>query len=413
MTTLSRRTQPAGLRNWVIDAADGRAARWADLPAVTYRPPTAAVVGSGYDALPYIARHGATGDELVVVSASRMTADLRADLLEAGFELAGAETAAAPTSRSPEADRLWLLTSGSTGRPKRIGHTLESLCTVRGEQEPRRWLNPYSPGSYAWWQVVTLSWGVVGQDMVTVGAGQLDSWAAAAAEHGVTAASGTPTFWRQSLLSQSEALSRVPLQQVTLGGEPVDQAIIDQLGRIFPSARISWIYASSEVGASIVVHDGRAGFPEEWLGWRSPDRPVIDVDGDELIITSPHHGVGLDGAVRTGDRVERVDGRALITGRIDRDEINVGGNKVSAGRVRDVLQGHPAVAWAQVAGRRAPVVGALVQANVVVASGAVADADLERDLRAWCAARLPEYGVPRRILFKNEIPSKETLKSDV
>ena len=39
------------------------------------------------------------------------------------------------------------------------------------------------------------------------------------------------------------------------------------------------------------------------------------------------------------------------------DEINVGGAKASASAVRDVLQAHPAVAWASVRGRKAPIVG--------------------------------------------------------
>ncbi|MEK8106867.1 hypothetical protein NKG94_20210 [Micromonospora sp. M12] len=86
----------------------------------------------------------------------------------------------------------------------------------------------------------------------------------------VDAASGTPTFWRRTLYRDADALARVPLRQITLGGEPVDQAILDQLREVFPSARISWIYASSEVGASIVVHDGRAGFPVDWLDRETP-----------------------------------------------------------------------------------------------------------------------------------------------
>jgi acyl-CoA synthetase (AMP-forming)/AMP-acid ligase II len=250
-----------------------------------------------------------------------------------------------------------------------------------------------------------------GQDLVVVEPSELETWPAIAAEHGVTAASGTPTFWRQTIYRDTDALARVPLEQITLGGEPVDQAILDQMQGIFPRARISWIYASSEVGASIVVHDGRAGFPTEWLDRSMPDRPTLSVSGDELVITSPYHGVGLGGAVRTGDRVEIVDDRVLITGRLDSDEINVGGSKVSAGLVRDVLQAHPAVAWARVTARRAPIVGRMVVADVVLASDArgVDDADLV----AWCSTRLPDYGVPRRIRFLEEIPAKETLKSDV
>lgn len=400
--------------NRLIDVRTGTATTWADLPAVDLPAPAAVVVGSSFDALAYAREHARTGAEFLVVAAGRMEQNLRADLLDGGFNLveeAGVTPARLP--REAEDGRLWLLTSGSTGRPKRIGHTLDSLTTVAGDLVPRRWLCPYSPGTYAWWQVVTLALASPGQDLVVVDPSDLAGWVAAAAEHGVTAASGTPTFWRQSLMAHRDTLATVPLEQITLGGEPVDQAVLDQLRGVFPDARISWIYASSEVGASIVVHDGRAGFPESWLGRTAPGRPVIDVDGDELVITSPHHGEGLAGAVRTGDRVERIDGRVLITGRLDTDEINVGGSKVSAGVVRNVLLEHPKVVWAQVQGRRAPIVGAIVQATVVPVDGVEAGIDLEAELSAWCRARLPEYGVPRRYLFKDTIPVKESLKSDV
>jgi acyl-coenzyme A synthetase/AMP-(fatty) acid ligase len=137
---------------------------------------------------------------------------------------------------------------------------------------------------------------------------------------------------------------------------------------------------------------------------------MIQVDADELVVTSPFHGEGLGGAVRTGDRVEVRGDRVVITGRLDRDEINVGGAKVSAGAVRSVLQDHPSVAWAQVKARRAPLVGSMVVADVVTVPGSGID---EAGLVAWCSPRLPEYGVPRRIRFLDEIPAKESLKSDV
>ena len=240
---------------------------------------------------------------------------------------------------------------------------------------PRRWLCPYSPGTYAWWQVVTLGLGSAGQDLVVVDPADLESWVDAGIEHGVTAASGTPTFWRQTIMSNGDRLAEVPLEQVSLGGEPVDQAVLDQLIAMFPKARVSWIYASSELGASIVVHDGRAGFPVEWLERDVPDRPRIRVEDGELVIASPHHGEGLDGAVRTGDAVVIEDGRVLITGRTSADEINVGGAKVSAGVVRSVLQSHPDVVWAHVRGRKAPLVGTMVVAEVVLRSGETSDPD--------------------------------------
>ena len=215
-------------------------------------------------------------------------------------------------------------------------------------------------------------------------------------------------------MQNGHLLGEVPLRQITLGGEPVDQAVLDQLRTLFPEARISWIYASSEVGASIVVHDGKAGFPEKWLNRPSEGRPTVTVVDDELVITSPHHGLGLDGPVRTGDRAVIADGRVLITGRLDSDELNVGGAKVSAGIVRDVLQSHPAVAWARVRGRKAPMVGTIVVADVVLRPGHDKDeAAMVQQLTDWCRDHLPDYGVPRFLRVLEAIPTKETLKSDV
>ena len=405
-----------GRDNRLIDVRSGTVTTWAELAPVEIPAPAAVVVPSSMAAMPWVAAHAESGAEFLVVAAGRMEDQLRADLRGSGFNVVDAESGEVETASAPrdgEDGRLWLLTSGSTGRPKQIGHTLDSLTTVKGEVPPRVWLCPYSPGTYAWWQVVTLGLGHPGQDLVVVDPSELETWTEAGREYGVTAASGTPTFWRQMILRNREGLAQVPLQQISLGGEPVDQAVLDQLRELFPDARISWIYASSEVGASIVVHDGKAGFPVEWLDRDVSGRPRISVADGELVITSPHHGVGLDGEVRTGDAVVVEDGRVLITGRVNSDEINVGGSKVSAGVVRGVLQSHPDVAWAHVRGRKAPLVGTMVVAEVVLNDGSTDAPETLDALRAWCTERLPEYGVPRRIKLLDAIPAKETLKSDV
>ncbi|MDG4808981.1 AMP-binding protein [Micromonospora sp. WMMD1120] len=408
------RPEPAGADNRLV--VGGTAMTWRSLPTPSLPGPAAVLARSAVHALTAARQHAVYGTELLLSTVSRVDPAMRAELLEAGFTVSvlddnGVHPSAPARPRDAEPGRLWLLTSGSTGRPKRVGHTLDTLTTVRADQPDRTWLCPYAPGTYAWWQVVTLSLTQPGQHLVVVEPDELDDWPTIAAAHRVDAASGTPTFWRRTLYRDAEALARVPLRQVTLGGEPVDQAILDQLREVFPLARISWIYASSEVGASIVVHDGRAGFPVAWLDRETPGRPTVSVDGDELVVTSPYHGAGLGGPVRTGDRVQVSDDRVLITGRLDSDEINVGGSKVSAGVVRGVLAGHPAVAWARVTGRRAPVLGRMVVAEVVLAASTV-DTD-EAALVRWCADRLPEHAVPRRIRVLPDIPVKETLKSDV
>ena len=73
-----------------------------------------------------------------------------------------------------------------------------------------------------------------------------------------------------------------------------------------------------------------------------------------------------------------------------------------------MLLAHPGVAWAQVRARRAPLVGSVVAADVVPDTP-VTTVELTR----WCSDRLPDHAVPRRIRLLDEIPIKETLKSDV
>lgn len=397
----------AGAANRIITRGfDGR---WDELEDLQLPDAAAVLVRDNHDAARAVWAAATRGTEVLVASRTRVTPDLADDLRAAGLSVVdGADVAPATTERDATAGRVWLLTSGSTGRPKQVAHTLASLTTVAGDQPRRTWLCPYAHGAYAWWQVVTLSIAHPGQDVLFIEPDELDTWPARALEVGVTAASGTPTFWRQALYRDPDSVAALPLEQVTLGGEPVDQAILTRLTEMFPKARVSWIYASSEAGATIAVHDGRAGFPEPWLGREMDGRATLTIDEGELLIASPKRGEGIDEVLRTGDRVEVVDGRVLITGRIAFDEINVGGAKASASAVRDVLQAHPAVAWASVRGRKAPIVGSIVTAEVVL-SGEVTDAELT----AWCAARLPDYSVPRRVRFLDQIPIKETLKSDV
>lgn len=406
-------TSPAGAANRIVSRAF--TGFWAELGTYDLPPAAAVFVNDHTEGARAAWTHATSERETLVAAITRADEDLLTDLQANGIAVAraeGADAAVLPATaeRAAHPGRLWLLTSGSTGRPKRVAHTLASLTTVTGEQPARTWLCPYTPGAYAWWQVVTLALAHPGNDIVFVEPDQLEQWPQLALEHGVTAASGTPTFWRQAIFRSGETMAQLPLEQVTLGGEPVDQGILDRLREVYPQARISWIYASSEAGASIAVHDGRAGFPVEWLDRQAEGRPRLSVVDDELVIESPYRAEGMESDLHTGDRVQVRDGRVLIVGRLASDEINVGGSKASASAVRAALLEHPAVAWAVVRGRKAPLVGAMVTAEVVLEQGATATTE---DLAAWCAERLPEYAVPRRLKILDQIPIKESLKSDV
>lgn len=388
--------------------ARGFRGAWADLAPLALPPVAAVAVDDQLTALRAVAAHAEDeAGELLLVAGSRLDDELRDELLADGFAVVTSTGTAAPTTpRAPRPGRVWLLTSGTTGRPSRVAHTVDSLTTVRGAQPPRRWLCAFSPGAYAWWQVVTLALAHDDQGVVMLEPDQVPTWPVVARDEAVTAVSGTPTFWRAGLLRAPDALAGSSISQATLGGEPVDDAILSRVAEVLPEARVSWIYASSEAGASLAVHDGRAGFPVEWL--EREDGPRV-VDG-ELALRPRHPGEGFDGLLHTGDAAEVRDGRVHIVGRLGSDEINVGGSKISAAHVREVLLAHPDVSWAAVRGRRAPLMGTVVAAQVVPEPGAeVAEATLRR----WCDARLPEHGVPRVIDIRPEIPLTESLKSDV
>jgi len=116
-----------------------------------------------------------------------------------------------------------------------------------------------------------------------------------------------------------------------------------------------------------------------------------------------------DGGLYTGDLgYVDPDGYVYVVGR-KKDVIIRGGNNVHAGDVEAVILQHSAVLEAAVAGIPHPVLGEDVAAWVVLrpeAAGAVTD----EELRDFCAARIADYKVPRRITFVDALPRNATGK---
>src|SRR5947199_115520 len=70
-------------------------------------------------------------------------------------------------------------------------------------------------------------------------------------EHEVTHVSGIPTFWRMIVgLLDERSAARLPLRQITLGGEIVPGPLLERLEQLFPAARISQVYAGTEFGTA-------------------------------------------------------------------------------------------------------------------------------------------------------------------
>jgi acyl-CoA synthetase (AMP-forming)/AMP-acid ligase II len=115
----------------------------------------------------------------------------------------------------------------------------------------------------------------------------------------------------------------------------------------------------------------------------------------------------INGWFRTGDQgVMDSEGYLTISGRL-KEIINRGGEKIAPREVDEVLMNHPAVQQCLTFAVPHEKLGEDVAAVIVLHEGAVAN---EEQLREFAAVRLADFKVPRKILFRDEIPKGATGK---
>lgn len=301
------------------------------------------------------------------------------------------------------ADTEWiLLTSGTTGTPKLVVHSLQSLAgALPREADGRRvWSTFYDIRRYGGLQIYLRAL-VGGAALVLSDADEAPpEFLARAAAAGVTHLSGTPSHWRKALMSGAAGL--IDPDYVRLSGEVADQPLLDHLRATYPRARIAHAFASTEAGVAFDVNDGLAGFPAGLLDTGAGGVDMKVEDGT-LRIRSGRNAArylgaaaplgGAGGYVDTGDLVELQDGRYHFRGRRG-GVINVGGLKVFPEEVEAVLNADPRVRASLVRGRRNPITGAIVVADVVLAPGDADPEAVKNELLGACRRALPPHKVP-------------------
>lgn len=313
-----------------------------------------------------------------------------------------------------------LLTSGTSGRPKLVVHSLESLGGMLPRTAPAAnmaWSTFYDIRRYGGLQIYLRA--VLGRTPLVLAAADESriDFLARAAQAGVTHISGTPSHWRQVLMSGETRL--LEPQYVRLSGEIAEQTVLDQLRTAYPAAQIGHAFASTEAGVAFDVNDGRAGFPADTIDRLDRAIRLRVVDGT-LQVKSPCNALrylgndapiaaGPDGYVDTGDFVERAGERFYFRGRRG-GVINVGGLKVYPEEVEAVLNADPRVRISLVRARRNPITGGIIVADVVLRgdgppAAAPADAaELAAQLLDRCRSSLPAHKVPAVLKF---VPSLE------
>jgi acyl-CoA synthetase (AMP-forming)/AMP-acid ligase II len=319
-----------------------------------------------------------------------------------------------PTNADPQPGRVIILSSGTTGAPKPILYTWSRLLQQVRHIDPSErhvWLLTYPLNHFAGIQMLlhTLA---NGQTLVIPPSRRFEDVLAAIEEHGVSAISGTPTFWRvfAGRLSGQEDKS-ILLEQVTLGGEVTTAELLSDLQRLFPEAVITQIYATTELGSCFAVKDGRPGFPVEFLERRAGNVDLKIVDG-ELYVRSENKMIGYAGQehadeagwMATGDLVEIQGNRVVFRGR-KCQIINVGGVKVRPLKVETAILQVDGVRAARVYGKDNPVTGKLVAAEIEVAHDHNHQEVIEK-VREICRRRLSRYEQPRVISITEHIPRR-------
>ncbi len=203
------------------------------------------------------------------------------------------------------------------------------------------------------------------------------------------------------------------LRWALLGGGPIPAALLERAGGA--GVPVAPTYGMTEACSQIAT-----------FGWPLPGAEIrTDYESDirtsseretrrssdgEVLVRGPMVAAGAlseSGWLHTGD-LGRFDdrGRLMITGR-KADTIVSGGENVAPAEVEAVLLSHPAVADAAVHARPDQEWGEAVIATVVALDGAVVEPG---ELRAFCAARLAAFKVPKAFEFAPVLPRSETGK---
>lgn len=311
-------------------------------------------------------------------------------------------------NRSIDIATAWLLpTSGTTGTPKLISHSYASLTRSMVDRrmgDEYVWGSLYSLRRFAGLQVFLQSWMSV-TPLILIDEGDALTVALLhLAELGCNALSATPSMWRK--IAMNPTFDQLQLKQITLGGEIVDQAVLDMLKNRFPVARITHIYASTETGVGFVVRDGKSGFPAAYLE-NSPTGASIRVDEENHLqfLSGPSSDAPPQSAAQwldSGDVVQLNGDRVHFLGRAN-GCINVGGNKVMPEEVETVIKELAEVAFVQVRARKSAMMGSLVEAAIKPAPGIAFDTAFNKKITAHCRSRLDAFKVPAFIVEATEI----------
>jgi acyl-CoA synthetase (AMP-forming)/AMP-acid ligase II len=244
-------------------------------------------------------------------------------------------------------------------------------------------------------------------------------------EHAATGFSGVPsTFGLLLARTRLEDHDLSCLRYLTQAGGAMPPAAIDRILQAVPGARFFAMYGQTEATARLSYlppemlssKRGSVGIPVPGVELR-----IRDAGGNELPpgqvgevwARGPNVMLGywkaesltrevlVDGWLRTGDLGYRdEDGYLYLQGRSG-DMIKTGAHRVSPGEIEEVIAELEGIAEVGVVGVDDELMGQVIRAVVVARAGADIDA---RTVQRHCHRNLPQYKIPKEVLFADALP---------
>lgn len=309
----------------------------------------------------------------------------------------------ATLSNSPENWKITLFTSGTTGIPKKVSHNFKSITRfvkISEHHQRSTWGFAYNPTHMAGIQVFFQAF-LNGNSIIRLfGLGAKDIYTEIT-NNSITHISATPTFYRL-LLPCNETFPSV--KRITSGGEKFNEKTFKQLNQVFPNAKITNVYASTEAGTLFASHNDIFSIRPEY-------ESLIHIENNELLIHNSFIGnteTKIDEWYKTGDIIEIVSQKPLKFRFVNRksEMINIGGYKVNPLEVEEVILTLTGIKDVRVYSKSNSVLGNIICCDVVANSNQIT----ESLMRTFLQSKIQEFKIPRVIRFVEELSTTRTGK---
>jgi acyl-coenzyme A synthetase/AMP-(fatty) acid ligase len=282
---------------------------------------------------------------------------------------------------------ITLYTSGTTGKPKKVVHKIDSLIRFVKSGKSRSddiWGFTYNPTHIAGLQVFFQAL-LNMNSIVYIYNRNKKEIQASFDKYRVTNISATPTFYRL-LQPFSQEYSNV--KYVTSGGERLDNNLSNFLNMIFPNAKLTNVYASTEVGSLFASKGEYFKIPDKF-------QKYIKIENKELLVhkkitaqTLPNNEKWF----RTGDIVEFKKDSNILFKIIARNNelINVGGYNVNLSEIEELLRLNNSVLDCIVYSKPHRLVGNIICSDVVLKDDNVKEIELKK----YLSQKIQKYKIP-------------------